>query len=83
MFDPTIEFHGPAATHDMPCAVYRKKPAVLDCNTGVFHPSWSAQSDGWQLVRATSWFQRLVLKIAFSEDRGHGYSVSAGASLNG
>ncbi len=66
LFEPTVEFHGPTAIHDMPCAVYRDKSAVLDCNTGIFHPSWCAQMDGWHLVRATNWLQRLVLRVAFT-----------------
>ena len=70
LFDPTVKFHGPTAEHNMPCAVYRDKHAVLDCNTGIFHPSWLAQSDGWQLVRAKTWFQRLALRVAFGEGDG-------------
>lgn len=67
---PTIEFHGPVAKHDMPCAVYHTRAyAVLDCNTGVFHPSWYAQGAGWKLVKAESWLQRLVLRMFF---QGHG-----------
>ena len=56
---PEIVSHGPAATHDMPCAVYRELPAVLDCNTGIFHPSWSAQSDGYILIHVRRpWLRR-------------------------
>lgn len=59
--EPQIVFHGPVATHDMPCAVYRELPAVLDCNRGVFEPSWSAQSDGWILIRVRwPWLRRTL-----------------------
>jgi hypothetical protein len=46
---PTIEIHGPAATHNMPCAVYHHIPelAVIDLSVGVFKPSWKAQRDQW------------------------------------
>lgn len=63
---PNIEYHGPCAEHDQPCAVYyHTEPAVLDMNTGVFQPSWKAQADGWALVRANTPFKALVLKLIF------------------
>lgn len=56
---------GPWADHDMACPVYYlSKPAVLDLNTGVFHPSWKAQDQGWRLVKITNRFQRFCLWIS-------------------
>lgn len=65
---PTIAFVGPTVEHDMPCPVHPHLFAVYQCNTGVFHPSWGAQQEGWRLVRARNWLQRLILHIFFSED---------------
>ena len=59
LLKPSVEFHGPACTHNMPCAVYRDEPAVLNCNTGIFAPSWKAQKEGYMLVkppRLLRWF---------------------------
>lgn len=64
---PTIENDGLVAEHDMPCAVFHNKAAVIDCADNVFHPSWAAQSEGWKLVRATNWMQRLVLRVFWRE----------------
>ena len=55
---PTIVFHGPAATHDMACAVCHNKHAVYCLNTGTFSPCWECQEAGWILHRATSWLSR-------------------------
>jgi len=33
----------PAADHNMPCAVCRENHAVLNLNTGRFHPCWCCQ----------------------------------------
>jgi len=65
-FKPTvITDGGPWATHNMPCAVLNQtEKAVLDMNSNVFQPSWKAQSEGWRLVHARSWFQRFLLKVA-------------------
>lgn len=65
---PTVAFIGPAAQHDMPCPVYPESFAVFQCHRGVFHPSWRAQTEGWRLVRARNWLQRLILHLFFSED---------------
>jgi hypothetical protein len=35
---------------------------VLDMNAGVFLPSWKAQANGWHLVQARTWWQRLALR---------------------
>ena len=66
-FMPTVEDFGgaPVAVHDMPCAVRWQSgdPAVLDISTGVFHPGWKAQEQGWRLVKATSFWQQACLVI--------------------
>jgi hypothetical protein len=64
--EPYLNNNGLYAEHDQRCAVIAYKPAVIDCQTGVFHPSWEAQSRGWRLVQAKSWFQRLALRVAFN-----------------
>lgn len=48
-FVPTIDIHGPAAEHDMPCAVCRQAPAVLDLSIGVFRPCWKCQ-ESWNMA---------------------------------
>ena len=52
---------GPWATHDMPCPVLGPPhKAVLDLGTGVFHPSWEAQRQGWALIkRKKCWWHRV------------------------
>lgn len=64
---PDILDLGIVAQHNQACAVFHQdgEPAVLSCNTGVFHPSWEAQRRGWHLVQAESWIQRKVLKLFF------------------
>jgi len=65
---PRIIHHGPAAVHTQACAVHHDKTAaVYDCNSGVFHPSWAAQSQGWKLVQAKTWWQRLLLNLGFGD----------------
>lgn len=56
-FKPTIEFHGPAATHDMPCACCHSRPAVYNLNDGVFKPCWICQ-ETWELRRLPWWKRR-------------------------
>ncbi len=64
---PNIENHGLMAFHDQACPVYSTtEPAVFDCNTSIFHPSWRAQGQGWRLVKADTWLKRLALRVAFS-----------------
>lgn len=60
---------GPWATHDMPCAVRRDVPAVLDLNSSVFHPSWEAQADGWLLIRLRQSWLRSLLKWLCRDSR--------------
>ena len=64
---------GMYADHNMACAVHHYaddlQPAVVNCQTGVFHPSWKAQGEGWQLVQATTKFQRWLLKTFFGVRR--------------
>ena len=62
--EPEIDNHGLFARHDQRCAVLKGEHAVFDCNEGVFHPSWKAQSDGWQLIRADTWWRRLLVRAA-------------------
>lgn len=65
LMKPTVETDGgPWATHDMPCAVYQDKPAVLDLSTGMFHPSWRAQEEGWMLVRVPRWAKWIVRLVS-------------------
>ena len=63
--EPKIDFHGPIATHDLPCAVHYlvKEPAVFDLNSGVFHPSWAAQEQGWHIIKADTWYKKLALRV--------------------
>jgi hypothetical protein len=67
---PTIDSLGIVAFHDQACAVYHDQSAVMNCQTEVFYPSWQAQDDGWRLVQARTWFQRLALRVAFSHSGG-------------
>lgn len=60
LLSPTIVHHGPAATHNMPCAVCRVRPAVYYINRDVFMPCWSCRQDGWELVRPESWWKKLL-----------------------
>jgi len=57
LLKPTVEYHGPIAEHDMPCAVYQDHPAVLNCNSGIFQPSWKAQKEGYMLVKSPKWLR--------------------------
>ena len=64
---PTIKNYGIYATHNMPCCVFHQtKPAVYNCNTSVFEPSWEARELGYFLVKADSKFKRWLLKTFFS-----------------
>jgi hypothetical protein len=62
---PDIEFVGPGvALHNQACAVYHHDTsAVLDCDKGVFQPSWKAQADGWRLVHADTWWKRALVRF--------------------
>ena len=51
LLQPTvITDGGPWAEHDMPCAVCRVRPAVLNLNVGMFEPCWTCQEQGFRLV---------------------------------
>lgn len=64
-----VEYIGPAALHNMPCAVkHEDEPAVLNCNLGIFEPSWAAQREGWKLVRIESRLQRLAYRLLFKRN---------------
>ena len=46
-----VRYHGPLATHDIPCAVYGcPNKAVLEFGSpGTFQPCWSHVRAGWKL----------------------------------
>ena len=46
---------GPWANHNMPCAVCRDHPAVLNLNCGVMEPCWTCQADGWFTRKKRRW----------------------------
>lgn len=46
-----IEFHGPFATHNLPCYVCQERKAVFVCHEGYFQPCWECQKEGWELKR--------------------------------
>ncbi len=57
---------GMGYNHNMPCCVHHSsEPAVLDTSVGVFMPSWRAQREGWQLVKADTKFKRWLLQKFF------------------
>lgn len=70
-YAPTILIYGPVADHDMPCPVLHgykdelvtvpsEHSAVL--SSGVFHPSWEAQRQGWRLIKLpTRGIKRVLL----------------------
>jgi hypothetical protein len=68
---PEFIDHGIVVEHDQACCVHHSgkgiRSAIIDCNTGIFHPSWRAQKEGWKLVQAKSWFQRWLLSTFFGE----------------
>lgn len=48
----TVEAIGPGIhTHNMPCAVCRKEPAVFISPGFYFEPCWGCQNDGWETKR--------------------------------
>ncbi|CUX07639.1 hypothetical protein CFBP6626_07520 [Agrobacterium tumefaciens] len=60
---------GPWVRHNMPCAIYWDlKPAVFDLNNNTFQPSWSAQEEGWMLVKATGWRASLIRFLSRSKE---------------
>lgn len=64
---PTITHLGLATCHDQSCAVLPDEHAVYNCNTGIFHPSWKAQIQGYHLVHADSKFKKLLIKWFFKD----------------
>lgn len=63
LMQPRVETDGgPWATHNMPCCVHSEYPAVYDLGTGMFHPSWKAQEEGWALVKLPRWARWLLNK---------------------
>jgi hypothetical protein len=57
---PTIKVVGPASLHNMPCAIYGRQFAVLDTTYKIFNPSWTAQEQGWRLVKLPKWLCKLA-----------------------
>lgn len=54
-----VEFYGPAASHNMPCACCGEKHAVLETNTGIMQPCWSCQELGYEVVKKKKrWYHR-------------------------
>lgn len=62
------------AHHNMPCPVCRTNHAVYITNTGICHPCWDCQSNGWRLCRP-SWFARLFLRDKYEERRAAANAV--------
>jgi hypothetical protein len=62
---PTIEFHGPAATHDQGCAVCYTNHAVYSFGEGVFLPCWHCQENGWRLSKPWGW--RWLLRLLHAD----------------
>jgi hypothetical protein len=62
--EPTVKEYGPLLTHNMPCAVYVEEHAVLNCNSGVFAPSWRAQREGYMLIKPPRWMRRLLSRYS-------------------
>ena len=67
---PTVENHGLFAEHDQACAVFQDQPAVLDCRSGVFKPSWRAQQDGWTLVKLDTRWKRFAYWLMTGKHAG-------------
>lgn len=59
---PILINHGIFAEHDYCCPVYCDEPAIFNCNTGIFEPSWKAQHLGFRMVRFKKW-QIVILKF--------------------
>lgn len=51
---------GPWALHDYACPTCQERKAVLNLNTGRFHPCWPCQDEGWTTVKAPKLVRRLV-----------------------
>jgi len=56
----------PCCEHNYPCPIYRDHHAVYNASDGYFEPSWKARSEGWRLIKATNWFQKLLLRWFFA-----------------
>lgn len=60
---------GPWVRHNMPCPIYwDMKKAVFDLNNNTFQPSWSAQEEGWMLIKATGWRAFLIRILSRSKE---------------
>lgn len=69
--EPFLEVPGPFAVHDQRCAVLAGESAVYQLWDGVFAPSWKAQAEGWRLIQARTWLQRLALRLVFKPSSTH------------
>lgn len=68
LFQPTvITDGGPWASHNMPCAVCRKESAVLDLNTGIFHPCFTCQQK-YELRELPKWKRMIAAPKLFIKD---------------
>lgn len=61
---PNVEVYGPAAIHDMVCAVCQQNHAVLDLSVGHYLPCWRCQRDGYMLVRPPKLLRGLARRWA-------------------
>lgn len=59
MHSPVVRDYGPAAEHDVACAVCGSTKAVLDLDAGVFLPCWNCQRARWTLTVKRPWWSRL------------------------
>lgn len=60
-----VVVHGPAATHNMPCAVCRQNHAVLNLSTGIMGPCWTCTGKGYAVVRYRSWWRRVFEAVMY------------------
>lgn len=63
MIEVDVIDHGLTVEHNMPCAVCRKRQAVLFLNTGCFEPCWHCQQGGYYLVHAKRRYHTLLLRF--------------------
>jgi len=59
---------GPWVSHDYPCPIYHKLNSVYVMKDGTFQPSWVAQNEGYHLIKADTWFKRLIFNLIFRRE---------------
>lgn len=64
---PTLYFEGPIAFHNQSCPIELGEHAIFDMHRGIFLPSRKAKRLGWNTIKATSWIQKLALRLFFSK----------------